>query len=122
MSAIIHNAAARINADTAGLTSTEAHQPTSGAPASFSDIVGAIPTEFGGLTHLFGGFGSGGEPTAYAPINAALEVPTAKPGIFGGLKPPRTTGQTVGQVEQAAQSVTSGLSNFWRSFVEGLRR
>src|SRR5580692_7099562 len=91
MAGPIHIAAERINASRAGLTgqtSLPQNEPGAAHPASPVEVADHIPTEFGGLTHLFGGGGVVESPTQFAPVNVGREIPTGSvAGKLGGLAP-----------------------------------
>ncbi len=89
MAGPLHIAAQRINTSVAGLTgpaSDPAQEP--GAPQSvgLTEALDLVPSEFGGLTHLFGG--EAAPSTQHAPVNPALEIPAGSvQGRLGGLIP-----------------------------------
>lgn len=90
MPAILNTAAQRVNASVAGLTG--AAKPASQEPGAQvrttpSELIEQLPTEFGGLTHIFSG---GGIDTvgSLEPVNVSRSVPVgAQPGPLGGLVP-----------------------------------
>jgi hypothetical protein len=102
--------AERINAARAGLTGNKVDpSQESGAPLATSptELLDQIPTEFGGLTHLFGG---GSNPVAEnAPVNTALTAPGGTKGPLGGRVPDFRNAATkaVATVKDAASTVTS---------------
>jgi hypothetical protein len=89
MASILNAAAQRINASTAGLTGVKANpslEPGAAHPASATEVADLIPTEFGGLTHLFGG--QAAPSTQFQPVTTAKTIPTGSlPGKLGGLVP-----------------------------------
>lgn len=105
MSGALSLAAQRINTATAGLTGKQAlpvNEPGAPLPASPTEVADLLPTEFGGLTHLFGGGES--SPAQYAPVNPALEIPGgSSPGKLGGLAPDFTNAAQ--NAQQAALKV-----------------
>lgn len=90
MPAIMSTAAQRINASVAGMTHNPLTPANPGAQqhgASVAEVVDLIPTEFGGLTHLFGGEAVPVEQ--FRPVQTALTDTTAIAGRLGGLVPDR---------------------------------
>ena len=89
MPAILTAASQRLNASTAGLTGYQpSHlisEPTT-THASATEILDTVPSEFGGLGHIFGG--GGGEWTSGlpAPVPTGLVSPSGVPGPLGGIK------------------------------------
>jgi hypothetical protein len=97
----IQIAAQRINSATAGLTGSPTATPVgperavpraggkgSGAVPTASPVeaLDALPTEFGGLTHLFGGEAAPSQQ--YEPMTTAVTIPGGSVrGPLGGLKP-----------------------------------
>jgi hypothetical protein len=90
MAAILSPVAQRINASTAGMTHNPLTPSNPGAQqhaASAVEVADLVPTEFGGLTHLFGG---GGVPLdQFRPVSTSLPETTAVAGRLGGLVPNR---------------------------------
>lgn len=83
MSAIINAGAQKINADTAGLTSSEPEAPTAQGP-QFSEIMTGIGSEYGGLSHLFGD----GMPKGSGTTDTSVTIPSdSVRGRLGGLVP-----------------------------------
>lgn len=89
MSGVLHTAAQRLNTSVAGLTgqpSDPSQEPGARAPASAVEVANLLPTEFGGLSHLFGGEAQPSQQ--YAPVNPGLEIPAGSVrGHLGGLAP-----------------------------------
>jgi hypothetical protein len=93
MSAIGQLGANRINADTAGLTSSELDVPTAQG-TTFSEVLSGIGSEYGGLSGLF----NDGIPAA---VNTSVAKATdSVRGPLGGLIPKR------GSVVAAGPTVT----------------
>lgn len=88
MPGILSAAAQRVNTSVAGLTgqvSDPRQEPGAPQSASATEAADVIPSEFGGLTHLFGGENTAAQ---FAPVNTAREIPTGSvPGRLGGLVP-----------------------------------
>lgn len=92
MPAIVNAAAHRLEKSTGGTATNAGNlslpQPPVALPTSPTELVDEVPTEFGGLTHLFGGGSVGEALSQYVPINTALEKPGGSiRGALGGLKP-----------------------------------
>jgi hypothetical protein len=89
MAGVLHTAAQRINTSVAGLTGAvrnPSQEPGAPHPASATEVADLIPSEFGGLTHLFGG--SAAPSTQFAPVNTARTIPAGSvKGRLGGLVP-----------------------------------
>lgn len=119
MSAIVTQAAQKINADTAGHTQTEPAQTTA-APPSPSELLGG--DSFSGLWQ------GGWHPEALlTAVDTALVKPTESLlGPNGGLIPRRTTGSApgpAGETAAVAEKVSSAVSSNVSSFaarVKGL--
>jgi hypothetical protein len=89
VSAITQLAAKRINTNVAGVTGPPAlpeNEPGAALVKSATEYTEDLPTEFGGLTHLFGGQAA---PSAqYEPVQTAKTIPAGSVrGPLGGLKP-----------------------------------
>lgn len=92
MSAIINAASHRLERATGGVATAGGNlslpQPPVAAPTSGTELVDEVPTEFGGLTHLFGGGSLAEAAGQFLPVNVGLEKPAgAIRGALGGLKP-----------------------------------
>ena len=101
MSAIVGVGAQKINADVAGLTSSEPITPSVQGP-QWSEIQSGIGTEYGGLSNLFG---SG------AIVDTAIVKPTtAVVGRLGGLVPDFAGGLAPGP-NALPQPVNDGVND-----------
>lgn len=88
MGAIGIPAAQRLNASVAGFTGHEVSPLVTDATstgASATEALASLPTEFGELTHLFGGSEPVGS-TQYAPVQTPLQAPGGIAGAYGGVK------------------------------------
>jgi hypothetical protein len=124
MSTAAQIAAARINSARAGLTGpTALPENEPGAPQGVSpvEVASLIPTEFGGLTHLFGG---NAEPsTQYEPVNPSLTASGGVAGKLGGLKPDvRTATQAVTRSTEQARTAVVPISTAARNTVTRIRQ
>jgi hypothetical protein len=123
MAGALHAASQRINDSVAGLTG-QVHNPSQepGAPAAASpvEVIDHLPTEFGGLTHLFGGGGLAEAPTQFAPVNVGKEIPAGSVrGVLGGLAP--DVRNTATHSVATAKKVTVPLSESVRTTVAKAR-
>ncbi len=117
MAGVIHTAAQRINTSVAGLTgqvSDPRQEPGAPLAASATEVADLIPTEFGGLTHLFGGAAQPSEQ--FAPVNPGLEIPAGSVrGHLGGLAPDVrntiTNAQQAVRNSQTLPAVSSTVTN-----------
>jgi hypothetical protein len=124
MSGIINAAAQRVNTSVAGLTgqvSDPRQEPGAPQSASAVEVADLIPSEFGGLTHLFGG---SGEAQQFAPVQVARDVPTGSlPGKLGGLVPDARSAVVhgVATAKANAPTVAPALSATARNYVNRAR-
>ena len=122
MAGPLHIAAQRINTSVAGLTgqvSDPAQEPGAPAAATTTELADLIPTEFGGLTHLFGG--EAAPSTQHAPVNPGLEIPAGSVrGHLGGLAPDVrntvTNAQAAIRNSNTLPAVSSTITNNWNKF------
>ena len=90
--------------------------------ASATELADLIPTEFGGLSHLFGGEAS---PTQYEPVNPSLEIPGGSVrGRLGGLVPDfvNTSTHAVQSAEKPAATTLAPVSATARDYVTRARK
>jgi hypothetical protein len=126
MAGVLNLAAQRINASTAGLTgraSIPSQEPGAPQSATATELADLIPSEFGGLTHLFGG--EAPPSTQHEPINPSVTIPAGSMrGRLGGLVPDFTNTAThavqTGRAD-ASKAVTP-LSAATRNYVGRARR
>jgi len=93
MSTAAQIAAARINSARAGLTGPTAlpeNEPGAQVAKTPTEYIADLPTEFGGLTHLFGG--NEIPNSTLEPVNVSLTAPGGVAGKLGGLVPDVRTG------------------------------
>jgi hypothetical protein len=118
MSTAIQLAAQRINTARAGLTgqtslpSQEPGAPQSASPTEVAAHV--LPTEFGELTHLFGGGSFAETPTAQAPVNVSRVIPAGSvKGVLGGLAPDvrNTTNNAVATARKTTEPLAVSARN-----------
>jgi hypothetical protein len=85
MPAILGPAAQRINASVAGFTHTPEAPVSQPTGHSLAEVPELLPTEYGGLQHLFR---EGLTPGLVEPVVTALQKPTSSlRGVLGGLRP-----------------------------------
>lgn len=119
MAGVIHTAAQRLNSSVAGLTGAVAlpqHEPGAQHPTSPTELLDQLPTEFGGLTHLFGGGGLVESPTQHAPVNVGRVIPAGSvKGALGGLVPDvrNTTNNAVASGRRAAVPLAESARQTW---------
>lgn len=122
MAGVLHSAAQRINTSVAGLTgpaSDPAQEPGAPQSASLTENLDLIPSEFGGLTHLFGG---SSPEVIHAPVNPALEIPAGSVrGQLGGLAPDvrNTAAHATETARKAAGTTLPAVSS---TVTNGVRR
>jgi len=120
----IQIAAQRINASRAGLTGQTAlpeNEPGAQVAATPTEIADLVPTEFGGLSHIF----AGGETAipSVVPVNTAKTIPSGSvAGKLGGLAPDvRNTAQKVQQAVATRTKNTEPLSTSAKNTVAKAR-
>lgn len=127
MSGILSAAAQRVNTSVAGLTgqvSDPRQEPGAPQSASATEVADLIPTEFGGLTHIFGGGGGENTPSQFAPVTTARDVPTGSvPGRLGGLVPDvkNTVVHQVATAKAKAPAAAPALSAVAKQYVAKAR-
>lgn len=119
MAGVIHNAAERLNASRAGLTGAVAlpsQEPGAPHPTSPTELLEQLPTEFGGLTHIFGGGGLAEAPLQHAPVNVSRVIPSGSVrGQLGGLVPDvrNTTNNAVATARKASVPLAQSARETW---------